>query len=164
MSLIAFLLLHFSLDPFLRNKYSAALRWSTNPGEPLLFVKYDCNSLDIIDIEREKLALKKPIVLDKTGNSSCFIFFFNLFVAPHYTGGKTIHWIDVNPSNGNLLVTGGDRGVNLYDKRARKVITISSTPLTGNLLGRFDLAKSFSLCFSLLLEVFLLNDKIQSKQ
>ena len=40
-------------------------KWSTNAGEPLLFVKYDDNQLNIMDAEEKALILKSPIQLDE---------------------------------------------------------------------------------------------------
>ena len=42
-------------------------RWSSNPDEPLLFVKYDANRLNILDIEKKALILKDPIQNESVG-------------------------------------------------------------------------------------------------
>lgn len=39
-------------------------RWSTNPGEQVLFVKHSRNQLYILDVEKQVLTLKEPIDLD----------------------------------------------------------------------------------------------------
>ena len=46
-------------------------RWSTNAGEPFLFVKYNINTLNIIDIEKKILTLKNP---EKLGNLSLYLY------------------------------------------------------------------------------------------
>lgn len=44
-------------------------KWSTNVGEPLLFVKYDFSKLNVLDVEKHSLTLKHPICLEgKTGS------------------------------------------------------------------------------------------------
>lgn len=56
-------------------------RWSTNSDEPLLFVKYHDNLLDILDVEKKVLTLKSSIQLDlgsKCSNSSFTSFSFTL--------------------------------------------------------------------------------------
>lgn len=39
-------------------------RWSSNPADPFLFVKYEANQLNIIDAERQSLTLKEAIQLE----------------------------------------------------------------------------------------------------
>lgn len=50
---------HYVLDPYGRCK------WSTNASEPLLFVKYDCNKLNILDIEKRTPIFKNTIQTEK---------------------------------------------------------------------------------------------------
>ena len=52
------------LDPWNR------CRWSSNPDEPLLFVKYDWRQLDILDVEKKALILKSPVEIDSTGKQN----------------------------------------------------------------------------------------------
>ena len=54
-------LVHCSLD------YSGRCRWSTNSDEPLLFVKYDGNQLNILDVEKKVLTLKNSIQTESKG-------------------------------------------------------------------------------------------------
>lgn len=42
---------------------TARCRWSTNPLEPLLYIKYDWNHLNILDIEKKALTLRVPTQL-----------------------------------------------------------------------------------------------------
>ena len=49
-------------------------RWTTNPEEPLLFVKYGLNKLNIIDTEKKALTLKSTFQLDQKGHYSEFAF------------------------------------------------------------------------------------------
>mgnify|MGYP001012843301 CR=1 FL=1 len=49
-------------------------RWSTNTGEPLLFVKYDLSQLNILDVEKKALTLKHTIELgDDCSYDSLFL-------------------------------------------------------------------------------------------
>lgn len=53
-------------------------RWSTNSGEPLIFVKYDRDRLNILDVEKKALTLKNPVQLEKDECkyfASCFSSF-----------------------------------------------------------------------------------------
>lgn len=43
-------------------------RWSTNIGEPYLFLKYEFNLLNILDTEKKVLTLKESLQLDKESN------------------------------------------------------------------------------------------------
>ena len=56
---------------------SARCRWSTHPGESLLYVKYEGNKLNILDVEKAKhLLLNDGIELDNQSNWSfhfCFV-------------------------------------------------------------------------------------------
>lgn len=56
-------------------------RFSTNPDEPLLFVKYDKIQLNILDIEKKDLILKSPIQTETKCNwSSWLISLFSLLI------------------------------------------------------------------------------------
>lgn len=50
----------------------ALSRWSTNAGEPFLFVKYDMNQLNILDVEKKILTMRQSIQLEKIGNCNLF--------------------------------------------------------------------------------------------
>lgn len=52
---------------FLSLEGMGSCRWSTNIGEPLLFIKYDGSQLNILGVEKKTLALKVPIKLDRGG-------------------------------------------------------------------------------------------------
>ena len=43
-------------------------RWSTDAGEPILFVKHDWNKLNILDVEKKALVLKNSVVTEHEGN------------------------------------------------------------------------------------------------
>lgn len=50
-------------------------RWSTNAGEPLLFIKYSGKQLNIFDAEKRVLLMKTPIELEKQCNyGNLFMF------------------------------------------------------------------------------------------
>ena len=52
-------------------------RWSSNPDEPLLFVKYDHRRLNILDTEKKAFVLKGPVEIESIGKRSrAFLFFF----------------------------------------------------------------------------------------
>ena len=54
-------------------------RWSSNPDEPLLYVKYDLSQLNILDVEKGTLILKSPVEIDSKGKASrCLILIFLL--------------------------------------------------------------------------------------
>ena len=56
----------FSLDDWSRCK------WSSNHDEPLLFVRFDDNNLNIVDFEKDVLSLKNPIKTDKSKYTMLF--------------------------------------------------------------------------------------------
>lgn len=43
-------------------------RWSTNIGEPFLFVKYRGHDLNILDAEKQTLTLKEPVELEEASH------------------------------------------------------------------------------------------------
>ena len=50
-------------------------RWSTNPDEPLLYVKYDERLLNILDTGKKALILKSPVEIEPDGKYSRFFIF-----------------------------------------------------------------------------------------
>lgn len=42
-------------------------KWSTIAGEPLLYLKYGWNELNILDIEKKKPTLKESVKIEKKG-------------------------------------------------------------------------------------------------
>ena len=61
--------------------YCARCRWSTNTGEPLLFVKYDLNKLNILDAEKETLVYKDSILTEKNSSNFNLSTVFLLFIS-----------------------------------------------------------------------------------
>ena len=55
----------------------ARCRWSTNSGEPMLYVKYDDKLLNIMDTEKKILILKDLVGFDR-GNLCNFIAVFSI--------------------------------------------------------------------------------------
>ena len=51
-------------------------RWSTSQGEPLLYIKYCYNLLNILDVQKNALILKDPIQLETSNNGNLSIFLF----------------------------------------------------------------------------------------
>ena len=49
---------NYSLDNWNR------CRWSSNPDEPLLYVKYDWRLLNILDVEKQVLILKSQVDIE----------------------------------------------------------------------------------------------------
>lgn len=45
--------------------HSGRCRWSTNSGEPFLFIKYEERMLNIADTEKQVLILKDPFELER---------------------------------------------------------------------------------------------------
>jgi len=81
-------------------------RWISEVSESLLFVKYDGANLNIHDVHKKSLELKSPVKLD---------------------ANQTL-WIDVCPTNNNVLAAAGnDRKIKIYDRREAKIVeTIGS--------------------------------------
>ena len=54
-------------------------KWSTNAGDPTLYIKYDFDSLTIFDAEKNKFILADPIGISdsKIKHSLQFTLFFN---------------------------------------------------------------------------------------
>ena len=129
---------NYSLDPWNH------CRWSTNPDEPLLFVKYDLKLLDILDIEKKALILKSSLKIDqksKNNRALFLVFFFQLekkikFIILFlnwcflwflldliFTFLECTYWVDVCQSDGNMLASGGTDGqVKIFDKRESKIV------------------------------------------
>ena len=53
-------------------------RWSSNGSEPILYVKYDRNKLNMMDAEKKTLILANPLQLDLDGNYHEFYDPFSL--------------------------------------------------------------------------------------
>lgn len=47
----------------------ARCRWSTNPSENLLYLKYDLKQLNILDSEKKTLIFGSPILLERESKS-----------------------------------------------------------------------------------------------
>ena len=67
------LLYNYSLDDVGR------CRWSSNPDEPLLYVKHDGNLLNILDTEKKALILKSPVEIESMCKHIRVLFLFFLF-------------------------------------------------------------------------------------
>ena len=65
--------------------FTGRLRWSTNAGEPLLFMKYSGNKLNLLDVEKKALTLNEAISLDDRCKETLFYFFFHLLPVNHNT-------------------------------------------------------------------------------
>ena len=64
----------YSLDSLAR------CRWSSNPDEPLLYVKYDERFLNILDVEKKALILKSPVEIEsEEGRHNSVLFLLFLF-------------------------------------------------------------------------------------
>ncbi len=57
----SFVFCWYSLD------WTGRCRWSFNIGEPLLFVKFKSNKLNLLDVEKKALILRIPVELEKSG-------------------------------------------------------------------------------------------------
>ena len=68
---ILLMYIYAGIDPWSR------CRWTTNPGEPLLFLKYRECYLNILDVEKKALLLGNSVQLATICNNS-FSFFFCL--------------------------------------------------------------------------------------
>ena len=114
-------------------------RWSTSPGEPLLFLKYNASKLIILDAEKQVSILKEPIMLSRSNecpffndllgeNSLGFVLSYiypllfahltNLYLSPVVP----TYWIDVCPVDGNLLATSQNGYVKLFDNWVAEVV------------------------------------------
>lgn len=84
----------------------ASCRWTINREEPLLFLKFKNNFLNILDTEKKTFVWKTPIQVGSELG----------------TQAKTC-WIDTCPTNGNLLTMGGEeKKVKIFDRREAKII------------------------------------------
>ena len=83
-------------------------RWSTDPSEQLVFVRYNRNQLNIYDVQKSMLILKNPIVIENssTSNLRAFLRYYDL-ICLEFTD-----WIDVCPTNSNLIAGVGESGRN----------------------------------------------------
>ena len=70
----------YSYNNYSLDKY-ARCRWSTNPDEPLLFVKCDWTLLNILDVEKEALILKSPVDFESGKCSRILNYFSSLFLS-----------------------------------------------------------------------------------
>ena len=97
-------------------------RWSSNSGEPLLFVKYDNNQLNVLDVEKKALTLKTPHQIDLLSKFRPSPFQAQLILLLII---DDIYWIDICPNNGNLLAAGDSNGrIKIVDKREAKIVKI----------------------------------------
>ena len=108
------------------------------PGEPILFVKYDQNQFNMLDVEKKALILKDSIPLD-SGKDILLNFHLNFlslflsFLSKVDPFGGTTTWIDCCPTNENLLATcGSDKSVKIYDRRRSNVVRNLSKLHEGN--------------------------------
>ena len=119
----------------------ARCKWSLNPSEPLLFIKYDRIRLNILDVEKFKLTLNTPIQLEKSSNyrntslrASSFFYLIKFDINLHYSyqGDRTC-WIDLCPSNENLLASAGyDKNIKIYDRLVEKIVKTYDKIHTGS--------------------------------
>lgn len=65
--LLIFFFLNYFPDKFLFADLvsSEHCRWSVNSGEPQLYIKYDLNKLNIIDVEKKSLIFGTPVYLEE---------------------------------------------------------------------------------------------------
>lgn len=119
-------------------------RWSTNIGEPLLFVKYGERELNILDVEKKTLTFKDAIPIEQKEGvyagiiCAAFYWFLRLSNKPFVGLGHSSFWIDVCPTDGNLLASGGeDKNIKIFDRCESSIVKIStelhsSRPITFN--------------------------------
>mgnify|MGYP006950864873 CR=1 FL=1 len=114
-------------------------RFSKSSAGPILFVKYDYKLLNTLDIEKQVLNLKEPIATDQGcnyiyllllnvgGNWFLLSWIWNLILLLSFFLGIT-YWIDVSPTNENLLATcGRDLNLKIYDQRFAKIVQVFGT-------------------------------------
>lgn len=131
-------------------------RWISKVSDSLLFVKYGRNFLNMLDVNQNTLELKSPIKLQEEGKFESFdisifpmISFFHFELITYYQLpiGWT-NWIDVCPSNNNLLATAGsDLNVKIYDRRESKIVKTIDANHTGTIILIY-LTKILLLSFS----------------
>ena len=68
-------------------------RWSSNSGEPTVFIKYDLNKLNILDIEKKALILKSPVCLE-VFNGIIFSNLYSVEIFLHSTSIRSLHKLD----------------------------------------------------------------------
>ena len=136
--------------------YWSRCRWSTLSGEPILYVKSGENQLNIIDPEKQQLILKDSVQHDTSmlWNHVTFLIFWStlaiknilshnhlldynwnlLYPIKHLLIGW-IYWIDVCPTDANLLAFGGDDfKIKINDRRDFKVVKIFNNIHSGKII------------------------------
>ena len=101
-----------------------------------MFVTYDYNLLNILDVEKNVQELKAPIKLD-----SGITIIVNILPTQSYIYllDSTI-WIDVCPTNNNLLAAAGyDRKVKIFDRREAKIVKIIDPKHSSNIFLIFNI-------------------------
>ena len=66
---------YYCLICFVLDTYNRC-RWIPNSEEPLIYVKYDNNRLNILDAQKGTLTLKKSVLLEKEDHRNSFEFTF----------------------------------------------------------------------------------------
>ena len=114
-------------------------RWSKIPEEQLLYIKYNDNKLNILDIQKEKLILKAPILLEKSDGSNLqnlsllfqfillllnrLIKFFLNYLTSYFLALNPTYSIDLCDAKTDLLATAGaSKEIRIYDKRDPSVV------------------------------------------
>ena len=80
-------------------------RWSTNPDEALLFIKYDSSKYRILDVEKKAFVFKVPIQLESNCKCSQFLFYSFSF--------NDLTWINIkfpwHPRENRLFLFNGEK-------------------------------------------------------
>lgn len=83
-------------------------RWNTNAEEPMIFIKYQANRLNILDVEKQVLTLKNDVLLDDRPESKCNWF---IWLQRHYflqlPQSPVIITSHFTPMERWLIMTGG---------------------------------------------------------
>lgn len=83
-----------------------------------MYVKFDGNKADILDVEKSALISKQSFTVDAGTHKS--ILFHNWFV-PTLSG--LIYWMDVCPNDANLLAScTSAKNIAVYDRRQSKKV------------------------------------------
>lgn len=84
-------------------------------------MKYDSKSLNIFDVKKNILVLKKSAHLEDSSSD------YGSFTRINDVNLDRTNWIDVCPNDGNLLAFGGsDKSVKIYDRRKAKIAKVIS--------------------------------------
>ena len=92
-------------------------------------------------MQKSDLILKNPIVLEESSGNTIIIFTY--FKLSQCVYSEYAWWIDVCPTNSNLLAAGCTKTIKIYDKRTSGIVKTFDSIHSGNKLTNFVLQEKF---------------------